>query len=75
MYIQVIRSSSDGFLLEVPSCRTRTTLGDRSFQVAAQKLWNALCHEIRSICDVNTFKHDLKSHLFSNAFLKYYLLS
>ena len=35
-----LRSSSNGLLLEPLSFRTRATLGDRSFQVAAPKLWN-----------------------------------
>ena len=51
-----LRSSSKGLLLELPSLRTRATLGDRSFQVAAPKLWNMLPREIRSISKINTFK-------------------
>ena len=43
-----LRSSSNGLPLEPPSFRTRATLGDRSYQVAAPKLWNGLPHEIRS---------------------------
>ena len=65
-----LKSSSNGLLLEPPSFLTRATLGDRSFQVAAPKLWNALSHEIHSISNINTFKRHLKTHLFSNAFLK-----
>ena len=34
--------SSGGILLASPTFRTKVTLGDRSFQVAAPKLWNAL---------------------------------
>ena len=41
-----LSSSSNGLLLEAPSLRNRATLGDRSFQVVAPKLWNALPHEI-----------------------------
>ena len=58
-----LRSSSNGLLLEPPSFRTGATLGDRSFQVAAPKLWNALPHEIRSIANINTFKRHLKTHV------------
>ena len=63
-----LRSSSNGLLLEPPSFRTRATLGDRSLQVAAPKLWNALLHEIRSISNINTFKCHLKTYLFSISF-------
>ena len=34
--------SSGGILLASPAFRTKVTLGDRSFQVAVPKLWNAL---------------------------------
>lgn len=64
-----LRSSHTEWSTGTASRRTRTT--DRSFQVAAPKLWNALSHEIRSISDVNIFKHDLNTHLFSNALLNF----
>ena len=38
--------SSGGILLASPTFRTKATLGDRSFQVAAPKLWNALPREL-----------------------------
>ena len=41
--------SSGGILLASPTFRTKATLGDRSFQVAASKLWNALPRELREI--------------------------
>ena len=63
-----LRSSSDGLLLATPSYRSRVTLGDRSFQVAAPALWNVLPHEIRSITDLGIFKRHLKMHLFREAF-------
>ena len=63
-----LRSSSDGLLLATPSYRSRVTLGDRSFQVAAPALWNILLGEIRSITDLGIFKRNLKTHLFSEAF-------
>ena len=34
--------SNDGKLLDVPSCKSLSTLGDRSFYMAAPKLWNDL---------------------------------
>ena len=51
-----LRSSSDGLLLATPTYRSRVTLGDRSFQVAAPALWNVLPREIRSITDLGIFK-------------------
>ena len=63
-----LRSSSDGLLLATPSYRSRVTLGDRSFQVAAPALWNVLPREISSITDLGIFKRHLKTHLFREAF-------
>ena len=63
-----LRSSSDGLLLATPTYRSRVSLGDRSFQVAAPALWNVLPREIRSITDLGIFKRHLKTHLFREAF-------
>ena len=63
-----LRSSSDGLLLATPTYRSRITLGDRSFQVAAPALWNVLPREIRSFTDLGIFKRYLKTHLFGEAF-------
>ena len=62
-----LRSSSDGLLLATPTHRSRVTLGDRSFQVAAPALWNVLPREIRSITDLGIFNCHLKTHLFKEA--------
>ena len=51
--------------------RSRVTLGDRSFQVAAPALWNVLPREIRSITDLGIFKCHLKTHLFREAFYSF----
>ena len=64
-----LRSSSDSLLLATPAYRSRVTLGDRSFQVAAPALWNVLPREIRSMTDLWTFKCHLKTHLFKEAFI------
>ena len=42
-----LRSSGQIFLAS-PTLRTKVTLGDRSFQVAAPKLWNALPRELNT---------------------------
>ena len=48
--------SSGGILLASSTFRSKVTLGDRSFQVAAPKLWNALPRELRDIPNLHTFK-------------------
>ena len=63
-----LRFSSDGLLLATPTYRSRFTLGDRSFHVAAPALWNVLPREIRSITDLGIFKCRLTTHLFKEAF-------
>ena len=60
--------SNDGKLLNIPSCKSLSTLGDRSFYMAAPKLWNDLPLFIRNISSVNAFKKALKTHLFQKAF-------
>ena len=60
--------SSGGILLTSPTFRTKVTLGDRSSQVAAPKLGNALQRELREIPDLHTFKSHLKTHLLKFAY-------
>ena len=59
-----LRSSLDILLLQIPSYKTKITLGDRAFACAAPKLWNNLPLEIRKSPSVNVFKSKLKAHLF-----------
>ena len=59
-----LRSSLDTLLLQIPSYKTKITLGDRAFACAAPKLWNNLPLEIRKSPSVNVFKSKLKAHLF-----------
>ena len=49
---------------KIPSCKSLSTLGDRSFKMAAPKLWNDLPLFMRNISSVNAFKEALKTHLF-----------
>ena len=56
-----------GFCLASSTFRTKVTLGDRSFQVAAPKLWYALPRELRDIPNLHTFKSNLKTFLFKLA--------
>ena len=56
--------SNNGELLNIPPCKSLSTLGDRSFNMAAPKLWNDLPLFIRDISSFNAFKKALKTHLF-----------
>ena len=58
------------YLLSEPvdTTKTKKTVGDRSFSVAAYKLWNGLPKDIRKIDDINIFKKCLKTHLFTKAY-------
>ena len=47
---------------KIPSCKSLSTLGDRSFYMAAPKLWNDLPLFMRNISSVNAFKETLKTH-------------
>ena len=60
--------SNDSLLLELPSIKTRPTLGDRAFQSAAPYLWNALPSTIRNIKTLDTFRPAVKTHFFNLAF-------
>ena len=55
-----IRSSNDTWLLEIPTSKTKVTLGDRAFSCAAPK--------IRKSQSMILFKTELKTHLFLQAF-------
>ena len=59
---------SSGILLALPPFKGKATLGDRSFQVAAPKLWNALPHDIRIITNITSFTSHLKTYLFKIAY-------
>jgi len=54
--------SAVSFMCAVP--RTRTRLGDRSFAVAGQRVWNYLPTALRAVEDYEQFKKLLKTHLF-----------
>ena len=52
--------SSGWILLASSTFRTKITLGDRSFQVAAPKSWYALPRELRDIPSLHTFTYLFK---------------
>ena len=55
-------------LLSIPKSRTKS-FGDRSFAVAAPRLWNELPFPLRNSESVVGFKKDLKTRLFRLAFV------
>ena len=55
-----LRSSSDTFILCVPTVHTHS-LGQRSFAYAAPAVWNTLPYEIRSSNTILSFKSSLKT--------------
>ena len=50
------------------NCKSLSMLGERSFYMAAPKLWNDLPLFIRNISSVNVFMKALKTHLFQKVF-------
>ena len=68
----------------MPSVKSKTTVGDRAFAVAAPSLWNSLPSELRSITCVNSFQLILRPifldmHIlnrdFNNTFVNYLSIS
>ena len=61
--------SRNSLMSNYPALKSRKTLGDRSFFVAAPKLWNELPSDIRDLHSINKFKTAIKTYLFRQAFL------
>ena len=70
-----LRSSSDGALLSYPNVKPKATLSERVFLFAAPELWNAVPRFIRESISVDTFKRNLKTHLFKKAFCTIYIIT
>ena len=66
-----LRSASQN-LLCIPYTRQKTK-GDRAFSVAAPKLWNSLPPHIKLSPTTDSFKSNLKTFLFSQAFTWIYI--
>ena len=63
-----LRSSTKNLdLLLIPPTKHKTFV-DRSFSVAAPRLWNDLPYYIKQVKNMLTFKRDLKTHLYKQAF-------
>ena len=61
--------STNSLTLNYPALKSCKTLRDRSFFVAAPKLWNKLPTDIRDLNSINKFKMAIKTCLFRQAFL------
>ena len=63
-----LRHNSNGILLERPWLRTKKTMGDHAFSIAAPLLWNSLLLPIRQETSIDSFKRSVKTYLFKKAF-------
>ena len=61
--------STKSLTSKYPALKSRKTLGDPSFFVAAPKLWNKLPGDIRDLDLIDKFKMAIKTYLFRQAFL------
>ena len=61
-----LRSSTMNRLVD-PQPRT-VRYGERAFSICAPKLWNALPSDLRCCTSLDSFKKDLKTHLFKKAY-------
>ena len=57
-------------LLQVPIIKSKTTLGVRSFAMAAPKCWNGLPRDLQETKSLATFKCHLKTYFFKLAYYK-----
>ena len=65
-----LRHNDNARLLERPSVKTKKTLGDRAFQVAAPFLWNKLPRSLPKATNLESFKTliFIKTFLFKESF-------
>ena len=60
--------SNDELLLAPPTFKSKKTLGDRAFQVAAPTLWNKLLSALRMETSLKPFIAKLKNLIFKEAY-------
>ena len=60
---------TNSLTLNYPALKSRKTLGDQSFFVAAPKLWNELPSDFRDLNSINKFKTAIKTYPFRQAIL------
>lgn len=63
-----LRRNSDGVLLARSTIRTKKTMGDRAFTIAAPILWNKLPLSVRQAATIDNFKSLLKTYLFTKIY-------
>ena len=63
-----LRRNNNGILLARSTIRTKKTIGDRAFMIAAPILWNSLPLSVRQAATVDNFKSMVKTHLFAKAY-------
>ena len=63
-----LRRNDNARLLERPSVKTKKTLGDRAFQLAAPFLWNKLPRSLPKAMNLESFKTLIKTFLFKESF-------
>ena len=63
-----LRCNDNGRLLERPSTKTKKTMGDRAFQVAAPFLWNKLPRSAHEATNLESFQTLIKTFLFKESF-------
>ena len=69
-----LRRNNNGCLLERPGAKTKKTMGDIAFQVAAPFLWNKLPRSAHKATKLESFKTLIKTFLFKESFLSVILL-
>ena len=57
--------SSNSILLDIPNPHNTNNMADRSFSHAAPTLWNVLPDKTKNSKSLETFKKNLKTHLFT----------
>ena len=63
-----LRRNSNGILLARGTLRTKKTMSDCAFLIAAPLLWNRLPLSIRQAANIDTFKTLLRTYLFTETY-------
>ena len=63
-----LRRDNNGILLARSTIRTKKTIGDRAFMIAAPILWNSLPLSVRQAATVDDFKSMVKTQLFAKGY-------
>ena len=63
-----LRRDSNGILLARGTLRTKKTMGDCAFEIAAPILWNSLPLSVRQAGTIDNFKRLLETYLFTKRY-------